>query len=236
MHSRYWKPIVKLFFCLLLCFFSAISVKATNITITPISKIPLNDELKLHVSYVYEERSGFSQVSAREDGCFLLLSRSTDRSDPEKMRRVYIDIYNEHGTFQKSLQYISPAGSDDAELTDTCVNVYFYRTMLSFDLKTDEFTMYVIPDNAIQESGLQEILNRREFDCGGWHYKCGASVTWYTTLTRSNGVVEEVLFKSPKAAFNWPVWIIGEACGIAIFLYFLHKRRQKKKARDNRNK
>lgn len=207
----------------------SISGRAADITITPILQIPLDAELKAQVSYEYEERSGFFQAAAREDGWFLLLSRSTDHSDPEKMRRVFIDIYDEHGVFQKSFQFISPAGSDDAELTDTCVNVYFYRTMLSFDLQTDAFSMYTIPDNAVQDSGLQEILTQREFDCGGWHYECRASVTWYTRLTRSNGIVEEVLFDSPEAGFHWPVWILGEACGIAVLLYYLHRRKQKAK-------
>ena len=219
----------------ILCFESYIFVFASETeTIQRLSEIDLPEDLNFTVNETCSEHTYFLQATANEGGCFAIYSLHVNPNDARDFDfdKVYIDIYNSDGTFSKELSFFTSQGLT-VEVDENTINIYFYTSMLVYDLTTQELSHYDIPDGAAENSGKYKRLRSKEFSVGKWTYSCekGAS-DGYTKLIRSNGEQTQLLVEMPGTlALRGKYMFGGISIGVVmtvISLFFIVKRRRDK--------
>lgn len=218
------------------CIFLMLMVFCVNASALEFGGIPvlqeleLPDDLDFSVSDTCSDHMFFMQASAREDGYFLIYSRHTDLTGDsnDTFKRVYIDIYDSEGVFLQELSFVSPLDLA-VEITEESVNMYFYSSVMVYDLETQELTCYAISDGAAVNGGLYQTLREDEFVCGDWQYRCIKSFDGYTQLVRSNNDQEQVLVKMPgtgNSFFNtfFPGIIAGVLLLAVSVIFLINKK------------
>jgi len=208
-----------------------VSAFAFNVDdIQRLSEIDLPEDLNFTVNETCSEHAYFLQATANEGGCFAIYSLHVNPNDARDFDfdKVYIDIYNSDGTFSKELSFFTSQGLT-VEVDENTINIYFYTSMLVYDLTTQELSHYDIPDGAAENSGKYKRLRSKEFTVGKWTYSCekGAS-DGYTKLIRSNGEQTQLLVEMPGTlALRGKYMFGGISIGVvitAISLFFIIKR------------
>lgn len=219
--NRIRKMILMLFAALLLLASNSLFVSASGFDTIPILEaIDLPQDLDFTVSSVCSGHAYFMQAAADPSGCCAVYSRHVDPDDYSKVdfQKVYIDIYQSDGSFLQELTFKTPF--DLAfELEGKYVNIYFYKSVLVYDLTTQELFHYAIPDGAAVNGGLYKQLRSKEFTAGNWVYRCKKGFGGYVKLTRSDGEQVQVLVEMPGTGDLWTRMILPSgAIGIVIMI------------------
>jgi len=174
------------------------SVSALEVGGIPvIEEIELPQDLNLSVKNTCSEHSYFMQATADETGQFAVYSLYINPEDRENnYERVYIDIYNADGLLLQELSFKTPF-SLAIELMGDELNIYFYKSVLVYNIDTQEMQHYSIADGVAVNGGKFKNLRSKEFVKGNWEYSCKNSFHGYTKLTRSNGNQTQVLVEMP---------------------------------------
>lgn len=226
-----YKTIVFLFFVLSMLLGCLINVSALEFGgISVLKKIDVPENLNFAVRDTCAKYDHFMQVTAREDGCFAVYARQVDTGDRYivDFEKVYIDIYNEDGYFCQELYFTTPHDLA-VELTQTTVNIYFYNSVLVYDLETQELHNYAIPDGSAVNGDLYKNLRKKEFVSGDWKYSCKKTFGEYTKLVRSNENDIQIPVQLDGTDHNfWSAIIpgIGIASVGVLFREWLRKRKR----------
>ena len=171
------------------------------------------------------------QATAREDGCFAVYARQVDMDNRygTDFEKVYIDLYDSDGDFLQEISFTTPFDLA-VELTKETVNIYFYKSILVYNLETQELLNYSISDGAAVNGGVYKNLRKKEFVSGEWTYICKKTSGEYTELIRSNDDQLEVLVElSGSGVSFWNVYFPGVAIAVTgiLFKELLKKRKKK---------
>ncbi len=228
-----------LFFTLVLLLFGTNSVHGLEFGgISALEEIDLPEDLNFQVHSVCTKHTYFMQATAREDGCFAIYSRSGETYEPSTtdFKRVFIDVYDPNGTFLQELSFTTPLDLA-VELTAETLNIYFYVSVLTYDLETQELRHYSIQDGAAVNGGVYKRLREKEFVSGDWTYTCKKTFDGYTQLTRSNSTQTQILVQMPGTGNAWwniflPGVLICIVC-VVIIAFYHRKRMNKKRTADD---
>lgn len=196
--------------------------------------------LEDHELVVQDKCSGhsfFFHVKVRDDGWFVVFYRSANqnKAEDEYLSRVYIDLFNADGEFQKELSFVS---YDDVVLdfTDSTIDIYFWDYMLSYELSTDTFRKCSIPDNYAKESGLYSEFIQKTIEADGWKYECGRNVLGYTSIRKTKGNVEKELLSLsghvPGVSVSFTdimPYVVVSVLSIAVVITIMFRRIRKRK-------
>lgn len=149
-------------------------------------EIPINDDLNFEVSNTCSGHTQFEQISARDDGAFVVYSlfipyeKNANREDIYVKK--YIDIYNSDGEFVKELSFFSRSNYS-VEYTYESLNLYNTYSSMVYNTETDELKVYLMKKEdtgAYKTSNMiSSICNknkRRRFNCGTWEYICSKNL------------------------------------------------------------
>ncbi len=183
-----YKISVFLLFAISMLLSNLISVSALEFGgISVLKEIDVPKNLNFTVRDTCAKYDHFMQATAREDGCFAVYARQVDTGDRYivDFEKVYIDIYNSEGDFYQELCFTT---SQDlaVELTQETVNIYFYNSILVYNLETQKIHNYAIPDGEAVDGEVYKNLRKEEFISGDWNYSCKKSFGEYTQLIRQN--------------------------------------------------
>lgn len=222
------QTILVLMFCSF-CLINASSLEFANITV--IDEIDIPENLEFSVSKVCSRYDYFMQATAREDGCFAIYARHVDmdQRNGTDFEKVYIDLYDADGKFVEELSFTTPFDLA-VELTQETVNIYFYKSVLVYNLETQELRNYSIPDGSATNIGLYERLRENEFVSGEWLYSCKKTYGNFTELSRSNGNQYQILLQTSGTEFSFGKAFFGGlviAVTGAMFVKWLKKHREK---------
>lgn len=201
--------------------------------------IPSKIDLQIHNSCW--EHDWFDQYHVRADGWFVVLSRvaNLNGADKQGFNRVYVDIYNAEGVFQKEISFNAVEGDIVAVIKETAVEIYMPNRYLSYNLQLGEVTCHYTPDNYLEDSGLAELVRPSERQVGEWTYKAKGFPNMRHILTREkDGQVETILkFKGSSMSFpNIVPYIVCSGVTILVIyggIAFLIIRWVKKKKAQN---
>ena len=177
-------------------------------------------DFQVEVSDCCSEHDNFLQVSAREDGAFAILTCNTNWDETPELvfQRYYIDIYDSSGSFIQEIAYT--CGFDTAiEFQENELIIYFYYNVLTYDLATETFQYYSLPNGDFSSGELFLSLRASTFECGDWTYLCKKALHGYTTLTRTDGSQEQILVSYHGTPITVMSTIICPV--IVIFLIFI---------------
>ena len=152
-------------------------------------EIPLPDNIAFEVHENCWEHDWFEQYHAREDGWLVILSLVANQNGgaEQGFNRVYIDIYDANGVFQKELS-LNNLGPDIATvLTSTTVDIYTPNYYLSYNLVTEELTCHYTPKDYLRTSGIYKSVRSAKQQMGEWTYRSKGLPRMYSTLSRKNG-------------------------------------------------
>ncbi len=235
------KTVLMLIF-LFVCFItSSVGVFALDIGgVTVTKEIDLPEDLSFSESDVVSRYDYFDQVTAREDGSFAVYARQVDMDNPNNndFEKVFIDLYDSDGDFVKELSFSTPA-SLAIELAEETLNIYFYQSLLVYNLDTKELKNYSVSKEAVDDSGVFDRLRVNEFKCGKWKYSCKKTNGYYTELVRNSGDEEQILLTTTGTDFSlWKSILAG--IGIALigplFSIWMKKRKANTKNASEINK
>lgn len=195
------QTILVLMFCSL-CLINVSALEFGNITVT--DEIDIPEDLEFSVSKVCSRYDYFMQATAREDGCFAIYARHVDmdQHNGTDFEKVYIDLYDADGKFVEELSFTTPFDLA-VELTEETVNIYFYKSVLVYNLETQQLRNYSIPDGSATDNGLYERLRENEFISGEWLYSCKKTQGNFTELSRSNGNQYQILLQTNGTGFGF---------------------------------
>lgn len=199
--------------------------------IMALDEIDLPQDLNFCVNTTCSKHVCFMQATAREDGCFAIYSRYIDTAEysGNSFKKAYIDIYYADGSFYRELSFTTPLDLA-IELTETSVNIYFYTSVIVYDLETQELRHYSIPSGTIENEGVFQKLRSEEFVCGDWKYMLEKSFDGYLKLTRSNDDQIQVLIEMPGTGNSfWNVLfpgIVSGIIGITVIAWIIKRRKR----------
>lgn len=203
-------------------------------TIPIIEEIDLSQDLNFTVNNNCSGHTYFMQAAANTRGCFLVYSRhiNPDNYSDVNFKKVYIDVYHSDGTFWQELSFTASFDMAVAFEENTVI-IYFYDSVLVYDLATQEIHSYAISEGAAISEGLYKELRSKEFTVGEWTYLCKKAFGDYVELVRSNGNQVQVLVEMPGTSSFWgnvvfPGSVIGIGIMAIIIFQFKRNRRRKK--------
>ncbi|MBQ8579253.1 MAG: hypothetical protein IJ448_00985 [Oscillospiraceae bacterium] len=232
---------MKKYFALLSCLSLALVlvIPATAWDATPSSQ--LGDEISMPKDLAFEihdscwEHDWFEQYHAREDGWYIVMYfvANLNGGDALHFDRVYVDIFNADGVFQKELSFNKSDSTLAARLTDTAVEIYLTNCYLSYDLATEAVTCHYTPSNYVRDSGLYTQLFQAKKQIGEWTYKSKGLPKMYDTLTREKDGSSQTILKLKGSSMSFPniiPYILSSAVTIAVFygiIGFVVKKKRK---------
>lgn len=185
-----------------------------------IEEIDLPQDLNFTVSNTCSRHAYFMQAAADETGCYLIYSRHINPDDYSDVdfEQVYIDIYNSDGGFLQELSFKTPLDCA-VELKEGTVNIYFYTSVLTYDLATREVHHYAIPEGSAVNGDMYKQLRSPKFTAGNWEYSYKKGFNGYVKLLRSDGEQVQVLVEmSGTGNFFWKVIFPGAVIGIIVMI------------------
>lgn len=199
--------------------------------------LELGDEISLPNNIGYEihdtccGHDWFEQYHAREDGWFIVLSIVANKNiaTEQVFDRVYIDIYDAEGVFQKELSLNNTDANIAARLTSEAVEIYTTRYYLSYNMVTEELTCHYTPDDYVRTSNLYEQLRQTQQQVGDWQYQSSGFPRMYSTLTRENDGYKQTILKMKGSNLQFPnviPYIASSAAAIVIVGYFVKRKRR----------
>lgn len=213
-----------------------VSADALPIDTVPIlEEIDLPSDLDFSVSNTCSGHAYFMQAAANEDGCFAVYSRHVTSGDYSKVdfKRVYIDVYNSEGALLQELSFTTSLDLA-LEYEDNAVKMFFYNSVLIYDLTTQELLHYAIPEGSAVNGGMYKHLRSKEFSAGNWVYSLENGFNGYVKLVRSDGKQVQVLVEMPGTGeLLWKVILPGGIIGIIGMILIVW---QIKKKRDRESK
>ena len=110
-----------------------------NVSLAVLGEIELPSDLNFSVNDTCTGHAHFQQATANEKGMFAVYAWHHNPNDYKdfSMAKAYIDIYLADGSFYRELAFTSTQDFS-VELTEETVNVYFYLSVLVYDLQTQE--------------------------------------------------------------------------------------------------
>ena len=226
------QTILQVFLIVLLVLISLTTVSALEFAgIQVLDEIDIPENLNFSVRDTCSEYDYYMQATAREDGCFAVYARQVDMDNRygTDFEKVYIDLYDSDGDFLQEISFTTPFDLA-VELTKETVNIYFYKSILVYNLETQELLNYSIPDGAAVNGGVYKNLRKKEFVSGEWTYICKKTSGEYTELIRSNDDQLEVLVELSGSGMSfWNVYFPGVAIAVTgiLFKELLKKRKKK---------
>lgn len=207
-------------------------------TIPIIEEIDLPQDLNFTVNNNCSGHAYFMQAAASTSGCFLVYSRhvNPDNYSDVNFKKVYIDVYHSDGTFWQELSFTTSFDFAVA-FEDNVVKIYFYDSVLNYDLTTQELHSYAISEGVAINEDLYKELRSKEFTVGKWTYRCKKAFGNYVALVRSNGEQVQILIEMPGMfSFFRNVIFPGSAIGIGIMaiIVWQFKRNQRNKKNSQR--
>ena len=188
------------------------------------------ENFNFSVSDTCSSHECFYQVSAIDDGSFLLVSRYTNiKANRDLVYKLcYIDIYSPDGLFLTELSFYTDQDFV-AELTDCSVEMYFYDRIITYNLDSQELHARLIQPGESIESGIYEKLQQTSFSIGEWNYLCKKGFHGLIQLIRTHKNGNELVLSFPGTGFSeWNTLIPALTFGAALFLLycFIKKKRQ----------
>ena len=218
----------------LLCILVPVSVSASvDDTMAYSQEIQLPDDLNFTTKDICSGHAYFLQAAANENGEFAVYSLHVEqhRIKDTDFSKVYIDLYDSNGNFYRELSF--KTSQDKAiGLTSDAVCIYFYDSVLVYEILSQELHCYAMPAGEAVNNGLYTQLRRKKFSCGDWEYSYKKGIGGYTKLIRSNGDHTQILVDMP-GTMNY-LWYSVPAIMIAILwcLFAYKHKRQRKKTGD----
>lgn len=217
--------------CLLPHYPRTLALETNSIPI--IKEIDVPQELDFSVSKICSKHTYFMQAAANTSGCFLVYSRhmNPDNYSDLNFKKAYIDVYHSDGKFWQELSFTTPFDLAVA-FEENVIVIYFYNSVLTYDLTTQETHCYATPEGAAINNGLYKQLRSQKFIVGKWTYRCKKTAGNYVKLVRSDGTQEQILidmagmFPFLKGAIL-PAGASG--IGMIIIVIWQHKRKQNRK-------
>lgn len=210
-------------FVLLLSAVTSNAVVAVEVErIQKLEEISLPSDLDFVVSKECSGHVYFMQATATENGWFAIYSRHVEEKgySQDSFNKIYIDIYDAEGLFFQEISFSSPFDLA-VELDGQILNMYFYESVLEYDIATQKLQYYLIPEQAAINNGLYASLRQDEFICGEWHYRCLKSFDGFTQLIRVRDGQEQVLINLPGTGNSfWNIFFPGllTACLFVIVM------------------
>ncbi len=219
--------LIFLFVCFITSSVGVFALDVSDVNVT--NEIDLPEDLCFSESDVASRYDYFNQVTAREDGCFAVYARQVDMDNPNNndFEKVFIDLYDSDGNFIKELSFSTPA-SLVIELTQETLNIYFYQSVLVYNLDTKDLKYYSASEKAVDDSGVFDRLRVNEFECGKWKYSCKKTNGDYTELVRNSGDEAQILLITTGTGLSfWKAFLSG--IGIAMIgpLFRIWKKKRK---------
>lgn len=187
-------------------------------------EVPEDFQLSVSTASVADRRF-FDQAVAQNDGVAAVCSRFNE-SIQDAFSRVYIDIYDQSGSFWKEISFSTQFDVTIA-LENDSLQVYFYDYVIMISLVTEKLTCYEIEPNWVRESGLYGDLHQSQFSCGEWKYRCQKSIMGYTELVRFNDKCEQVLvsYSGMEEPILKTVFCVISLCLPILIAYRLRKKK-----------
>lgn len=181
---------------LTMIFIITISVNAsakTNNKPTESQPLQIPEELDFVFHETCSGHDYFYHVAFREDGWFAVFYRTAINKlhSDEYLSRVYVDIFNDRGEFQKEVSF-KTTYDIALKLTKT-LNIYFYDYMIAYDWMSDMLQIDRIPKEFAHTSGIYADFSTKELTLGEWSYTCERTLMGYHVIKRTNGKQEEIL-------------------------------------------
>ena len=194
------KSIYKISFILsimiLICVFPIVCFAENNSTILLGKEYPIPDELDFRIEEHCSGHPYFLQATARPDGAFAVCSHYHDvhHHSEDTFKKKFIDIYDPSGKFLEEISFYTTS-EFNIDLKDDSLNMYFYSYALVYDFDTKEIHRYEIQPGVMINSKLQEEQRTGEFHSGEWTYHSNTCFEGFISLSRSNGIEEQILVK-----------------------------------------
>lgn len=200
--------------------------------VSSLEAIELPWELNFTVSDSCSGHVFFMQAAANDVGYFAIMSlhQNLDDLSDVDFKKVYIDIYQPDGTFLQELSFTTTQAVTLA-LEENAVELYFYRSVLVYDLITQELHHYAVPEDVIVNGGIPKPSSGREFTAGEWKYTCKKGYLGYVQLSRTDGTQKQILIEMPgNRHIFWEVILPGSLGAGLILILFMNY--QKKRAQS----
>lgn len=138
----------------------------------------------------------FTQISAREDGSFLLVSWYHNMRENRDLvfRLYYVDVYSPDGTFLMELSFLTKQDFV-AELTNTGVVLYFLDRVITFDFTTSELQGYFTGRAEKLDDGTFSRLRQSNFQIGQWKFRCKKGFQGYCRLVRTDAQNNDLIME-----------------------------------------
>ena len=218
----------------LIMFQCSIGASATNENMASsleVSELPR--ELNLTVSDSCSGHVFFIQAAANEAGYFAIMSlhqNPNELSDAD-FKKVYIDIYKPDGTFLRELSFTTTQAVTLA-LEENAVELYFYRSVLTCDLTTQELHYFAVPEDIVIDGGIPRPSISRKFTAGEWKYTCKQGYLGYVQLFRTNGIQKQLLIEMPgNHLYLGEVILPGSLVAGLVLVLFLNYRNKHTKSK-----
>jgi hypothetical protein len=226
--------ILLLILAIVLLFTNCLVAFATSAEAIPLlEEIDLPQNLNFSVSNICSGHAYFMQAAANENGEFAVYSRHVDPNDISKFdfKKVYIDIYRSDGTLLQELCFTTELAFAFA-YEENAIKIYFYNSVLVFDLIAQELHHYAIPEGIAVNGGLYQQLRQKEFSACNWIYSYKKGVNGYVKLLRSDGTQMQALVEMPGSGELFrkvilPGGIVG-IIWVAIAVWLFKRKRCRK--------
>lgn len=233
---------MKKLFVLLMCT-ALIFALPTPVVADEFNPLELGEEISMPSNIDFETHDTcwghdwFSQYHARDDGWFVTLHRVANLhgGDEQGFDRVYVDIYNAEGVFQKELSLHNTDANIVAYITESTVEIYLPNCYLSYNLETEVVTCHYAPANYVQDSELYDLLWQSEQQTGEWTYKSKGSFKMCHTLAREKDGEVQTVLKLKGSSLAFPNIIPYIACSLITILalwWIVKKKREVKITKD----
>ena len=218
-----------------ICLLSVVSFYAfgvsvsKNIGVEILEETYLPHELNFKIQSECTGHSFFNQATVQEDGAFAVHTFGVvDDKSWTNFEYNFIDIYDSSGNFLKEMTFESKENVA-IELVDSTLNIYFYSSVVCYDLKTEDLHYYIVSDGAALDNGVIERLRAEKFKVGKWTYYYKECFEGYTKLLRTDGeIVETILERPGRDKTNL---YTGTVIGVSGFLggcgYLIWKKKNK---------
>lgn len=230
-------------FCVLLLCTALVFALSTPVVadifppLEPGAEISMPSDIGFQIHDTCQGHDWFNQYHVREDGWFVTLHRVANlhSGDAQGFDRVYVDIYNAEGVFQKELSLHSIDANIVACITEETVEIHLPNCYLSYNMETEGVTCHYAPANHVQDSELYDLLWQSELQVGEWVYKSNGPFHMYHILMREkDGEVQTVLkLKGSSLAFpNIIPYIVCSAITILAAWWIVKKKRETRIPKD----
>ena len=149
--------------------------------------------------------------------------------------RLFVDIFNEKGVFQKELSLNNVDANIVACITETAVEIYLTNCYLSYDLETEAVSCHYAPGKYAQNAGLTDMLWHSEQQIGEWTYKSKGPLQMRHTLIREKDGQVQTILKLKGSSLSFPnvvPYIVSSAIMILGVCWVMKKKHRTKKAAD----